>query len=476
MAGPIKVAFLADTGDLRSNLKAARESFDQTAAEAKTAGKKIGAGLDTATAGTEELADRGAQAGGALTGLGEVVGGKFGGAMVAAGGAIQIAGDAGDLFNATLRVMTLENIKARAAQVASTVSTAASGAASRAAAAATAAQAAATRGAAAVQGAYAAATNALSLSNARAAVTSVAHRVAMIATSAATKAAAAGQWLLNAAMTANPIGLVVAAIALLVAGFIYAWKNSETFRRIVTGAWTGIKTGAIAVFNFLKTFISGAFAFVKNAFLRYTPLGLIISHFGRIRSFVVGVWNAIKNGASTAWGAVTGAVRNAVGSINSTVSGIRNKVVGALTGAARWLYDSGRSIIQGLVNGIRSLISRPADLIREGLASARRLLPFSPAKEGPFSGKGWTYFSGRAVMRDMARGIQRQQSTLVSAARGAAAAASGELQLDSGVGVGGRSAVAPLIVNVTAGVGDRVAIGREVAGVLEAYRSAGGRL
>jgi len=40
-------------------------------------------------------------------------------------------------------------------------------------------------------------------------------------------------FLLNNAMRANPIGLIVTALALLAAGFVYAWKKSETFRSIV---------------------------------------------------------------------------------------------------------------------------------------------------------------------------------------------------------------------------------------------------
>lgn len=58
----------------------------------------------------------------------------------------------------------------------------------------------------------------------------------------ATAAWAAVQWLLNAAMTANPIGIVIAVIAALVAGIILAYKNSETFRTIVQGLWAAIKT------------------------------------------------------------------------------------------------------------------------------------------------------------------------------------------------------------------------------------------
>lgn len=60
--------------------------------------------------------------------------------------------------------------------------------------------------------------------------------------SALLKAFAAGQWLVNAAMSANPIGLVVAALVLLVAGIVIAYKKSETFRTIVDKAMGGIKT------------------------------------------------------------------------------------------------------------------------------------------------------------------------------------------------------------------------------------------
>lgn len=52
----------------------------------------------------------------------------------------------------------------------------------------------------------------------------------------ASKAWAAAQWLLNAAMTANPISLVIVALAALVAGIVIAYKQSTTFRDIVNGA------------------------------------------------------------------------------------------------------------------------------------------------------------------------------------------------------------------------------------------------
>lgn len=73
----------------------------------------------------------------------------------------------------------------------------------------------------------------------------------------ATLAWSAVQWVLNAALSANPIGLVVLAIGALVAGIVLAWQHSETFRNIVLGAWDAIKTGALWLWdNGLKPFFS----------------------------------------------------------------------------------------------------------------------------------------------------------------------------------------------------------------------------
>ena len=74
---------------------------------------------------------------------------------------------------------------------------------------------------------------AFTIANIKAAAGTVATKVAAIATATATKAWAAAQWLLNVALTANPIGLVIVAIAALVGGLILAYKKSETFRNIV---------------------------------------------------------------------------------------------------------------------------------------------------------------------------------------------------------------------------------------------------
>lgn len=61
--------------------------------------------------------------------------------------------------------------------------------------------------------------------------------------------------LLNMVISVNPIALVVTAISLLVAGFIYLWNTSEGFRNFWIGLWEKIKQGtSVAVENITKFF------------------------------------------------------------------------------------------------------------------------------------------------------------------------------------------------------------------------------
>lgn len=137
----------------------------------------------------------------------------------------------------------------------------------------------------AVTGAWTAATNLATAANIRGRIAAVGARVATIAQSVATKAAAAGQWLLNAALTANPIGLVVAAVALLVAGFVIAYKKSETFRGFVDGLWAALKK-----------------------LIGFSPFGLLIRHFDTILDKIKAVGRAI---ADSPVGKAVGAVFSA---------------------------------------------------------------------------------------------------------------------------------------------------------------------
>lgn len=77
----------------------------------------------------------------------------------------------------------------------------------------------------------------------------IADKAALIAMTVATNAAAAAQWLLNAALNANPIGLIITLIVALVAAFVTLWNKSEGFRNFFIGMWEGIKKCISTVIN-----------------------------------------------------------------------------------------------------------------------------------------------------------------------------------------------------------------------------------
>jgi len=75
--------------------------------------------------------------------------------------------------------------------------------------------------------------------------------------SAALGVATAAQWLFNAAMSANPIGLIVLGIVALVAAFVILWNKSDAFRGFWKTLWADIKTGFSDVVNFMIGGING---------------------------------------------------------------------------------------------------------------------------------------------------------------------------------------------------------------------------
>jgi len=92
----------------------------------------------------------------------------------------------------------------------------------------------------------------LSLATIKDTAARVANTVATTAASVATKAWAATQWLLNAAMTANPIGLIVAGIVLLIGAIVLIATKTTWFQDIWSAAWGAIKAASKAVWDWLE--------------------------------------------------------------------------------------------------------------------------------------------------------------------------------------------------------------------------------
>lgn len=80
------------------------------------------------------------------------------------------------------------------------------------------------------------------------------------------------------------------------------------------------------------------------------------------------------------------------------------------------LTSSGAAVGQTFANGIRSKVGEVSAAANELAAAARDKFPNSPAKEGPFSGKGWIDKSGDAIGITFATGLRRQVKNVSDAA------------------------------------------------------------
>lgn len=78
------------------------------------------------------------------------------------------------------------------------------------------------------------------------------------------KACAAAQWALNVAQNASPIGLLIAGITALVAGFMVLWNKSEGFRNFWIGLWETIKQVAEPIIKSLGEWFSNVWAKIQE--------------------------------------------------------------------------------------------------------------------------------------------------------------------------------------------------------------------
>ena len=93
----------------------------------------------------------------------------------------------------------------------------------------------------------------------------------MTKAAAAIKAVRTAVLLFNAALLANPIGLVIALVAGLVAGFVVLWNNNKSFREFWISMWSKIKSVGASAVSYIKgkfSDLKGALTTVKNTFTK----------------------------------------------------------------------------------------------------------------------------------------------------------------------------------------------------------------
>ena len=136
---------------------------------------------------------------------------------------------------------------------------------------------------------------ALALSVKLVSVATAVWRGLAIAAGAASKVWAAGVWLVNAAMRANPIGIVITILLALVAAVTLAYQKSETFRNVVQIVWRGIQ---MAVSHAWNNIIKPAFSALVSFY--QTVLAPAVTWFWK--NIIQPAWKGITFAVEVAWG------------------------------------------------------------------------------------------------------------------------------------------------------------------------------
>lgn len=181
-------------------------------------------------------------------------------------------------------------------------------------------------------------------------------------------------WAWAAALLANPITWIVAAVIAAVALLYIYWKPITAF---FVKLWAGIKDA-----------FAGAWQACVDAWRSAVD-------------WFSGVWSGISDAFTGAWDGVVGFVSGIWGTIQTAFDGGIMGVMGlflqfnplvlitrALDAVTSWLFgfsliDAGSNILNTLTQGIVSAASGPVEAVTSVVQRIRNLLPFSPAKAGP---------------------------------------------------------------------------------------------
>lgn len=144
-------------------------------------------------------------------------------------------------------------------------------------------------------------------------------------------------------LAANPVVLIIAGIAALVAAFVILWNKSEAFRNFWINLWNNISTKVRNAYETIKSIFIGIPAFFSRVFGEAWQA--IKNKFAGWGSFWSGLWQSVKNKFSDIGSAVGNAIHNAItGGLNAVISKVES------------IINKGISLINkgiGLINKVK---------------------------------------------------------------------------------------------------------------------------
>ncbi|MBJ6361735.1 tape measure protein, partial [Paenibacillus sp. GCM10012307] len=209
--------------------------------------------------------------------------------------------------------------------------------------------------------------------------------------------------------TAIPI--VASIVAGIIQGFtaVVNWFTTiwPMIQKVIEVWWNYIQFVWAAIGPFIMAAIQIIISVIKNGFMFI--LGIVKFVWNTIKSIIQIAWAIISGIIQTALGILTGDWEKAWEGFKSIFTGVWDGITNFLGGVGTLFYDSGKAIINTLVDGIKSVAMAPVNAVKNIFGKVRDLLPFSDAKKGPLS--ELTY-SGGAIMTTISKGVRTQAGSL----------------------------------------------------------------
>ena len=216
-----------------------------------------------------------------------------------------------------------------------------------------------------------------------------------------------------AGVALGPAVLIGAAIAGLVAGLVWLWRNNEDFRAKVTQIWDQLKVMFEAALNMIMSIIQWFVATARAFWDRFGDgiLAVITIVFDTIVSIISGainvitgifnvfgaifsgdwdrLWLGVRQIVSGVWGTITSVIRNALKLILGLVGVDFTKLRTNVLNVFRSLGTGIRNIWEGILSGIRGVINRIIRAIN-GFITGLNRISFSAPSWVPFiGGRSW---------------------------------------------------------------------------------------